>query len=156
MEKKSVSWGKLLKRVVLGIIGIALLAFVAIQLKPVQRDNPPVVSEPNWDSPETRALAERACFDCHSNETKWPWYAYVAPVSWTVARDVQYGRRVLNFSDWANVRGEGRSAGEMAEAIAGGYMPPSIYTRQHPEAILSSAERQALIDGLKATVSQSQ
>jgi hypothetical protein len=156
MEKKSVSWGKLLRRVVLGIIGIALLAFLAIQLVPVDRSNPPVVSEPNWDSPETRALAQRACFDCHSNETKWPWYSYVAPVSWTVARDVQAGRQVLNFSDWANVRGEARSAGEMAEAIGGGYMPPSIYTRQHPEAVLSAEERQALIDGLRATVGQSQ
>jgi hypothetical protein len=156
MENKSRPRGRLLKRILLGLVGIALVGFLAIQLVPVDRSNPPVVSEPNWDSPETRALAVRACFDCHSNETKWPWYSYVAPISWTVSRDVQYGRRVLNFSDWANVRGEGRSAGEMAEAISGGYMPPSIYTQRHPEAVLTSAERQALIDGLQATVSQSQ
>ena len=67
-------------RVVLIALGAAVVFFAAIQLVPVKRDNPPVVSEPNWDSPETRALAKRACFDCHSNETTWPWYTYVAPI----------------------------------------------------------------------------
>ena len=61
-----------------------LAAVVVMQLVPYGRDhsNPPVTAEPNWDSPETRALFKRACFDCHSNETVWPWYAYVAPFSW--------------------------------------------------------------------------
>ncbi|MRR33844.1 hypothetical protein EG829_03970, partial [bacterium] len=65
-------------------------AFIFIQAVPYGRnhDNPPVVREPNWDSPETRGLAKRVCFDCHSNETVWPWYTWVAPVSWLVYRDV--------------------------------------------------------------------
>jgi hypothetical protein len=89
-----------LGRVILGVLGAGIVFFAAIQLVPVKRDNPPVVSEPNWDSPQTRALAQRACFDCHSNETVWPWYAHVAPASWLAAHDVHEGRGILNFSDW--------------------------------------------------------
>jgi hypothetical protein len=142
-----------IKRVLLVVVGILVVGFAAIQLVPVDRTNPPVVSEPNWDSPQTRQLAERACFDCHSNETNWPWYSYVAPVSWTVARDVQVGRQVINFSDWEHVRGEGRSAGEMAEVIRGGWMPPENYLSTHPEARLTQAEQDALIQGFQATLS---
>jgi hypothetical protein len=144
---------KTIKRIVLVVGGILLVGFIAIQLVPVDRTNPPVLSEPNWDSPQTRELAQRACFDCHSNETVWPWYSYVAPVSWTVARDVQVGRQVINFSDWAHVRGEGRSAGEMAEVISGGWMPPAKYLQAHPDAQLTQAEKDALIQGLRATLS---
>ena len=79
-------FGKLALRVG-GFVVLVVVLFGLIQLVPVQRTNPPVVAEPPWDSPETRALAVRACFDCHSNETVWPWYAYVAPVSWLVAHD---------------------------------------------------------------------
>jgi|KBSSwiStaDraftv2_1062776.scaffolds.fasta_scaffold2015676_1 Haem-binding domain len=72
-----------------------------IQLVPVWlfQTNPPVVAEPAWDSPQTRALAQRACFDCHSNETQWPLYSRIAPVSWLITSDVIRGRR-LNFSTW--------------------------------------------------------
>ncbi|NVB82954.1 MAG: cytochrome C, partial [Kofleriaceae bacterium] len=68
--------------------------FGVMQLVPYgrARSNPPVASEPAWDSPRTRELAVRACFDCHSNETKWPWYARVAPMSWVLERDVEIGR----------------------------------------------------------------
>jgi len=141
-----------LGRILLVIVGLLVVGFVAIQLVPVQRTNPPVTSEPNWDSPETRALAERACFDCHSNETKWPWYSYVAPVSWLVAHYVEEGRQVLNFSEWDQVRGEGREPGEMSEVIASGWMPPASYVNRHPEARLTDAERQQLIDGLNASL----
>ena len=66
------------------IVVIALILFGAIQLVPYghNRSNPPVTGEPAWDSPQTRAYAKQACFDCHSNETIWPWYSYVAPASW--------------------------------------------------------------------------
>jgi len=131
-----------------GIFLIGLAGFIAIQLVPVSRANPPVVSEPNWDSPQTKALAERACFDCHSNETKWPAYSYVAPVSWLVAHDVNEGREKLNFSDWANNSEEGE---EMIEAIQKGEMPMPIYLPLHPEASLTAAEQQQLIAGIQAT-----
>src|SRR6478735_10619944 len=75
---------------------------VAIQFVPYghAHTNPPVRLEPAWDSPQTRELAARACFDCHSNLTKWPWYSNVAPVSWLIQRDVDGGRAALNFSEW--------------------------------------------------------
>lgn len=88
------------------IIGLVLVLFVGgfvlMQLVSYGRNhtNPPVVSEPTWDSPETRALAVRACYDCHSNETVWPWYTNVAPVSWLIQREVAEGREELNFSTW--------------------------------------------------------
>ena len=79
----------------LGLGALAVLAvLVAIQFVPYGRahDNPPPVQEPRWDSARTRALAEVACFTCHSNETRWPWYSHIAPASWLVQRDVEQGR----------------------------------------------------------------
>ncbi len=80
---------------------VLVLAFVAIQFVPYGGDhvNPPVGAEPIWDSPGTRTLAKQACFDCHSNETVWPAYSRVAPVSWLIQHDVAEGRAVLNFSE---------------------------------------------------------
>ncbi len=143
---------KTLVRIGLAVVGLLLLGFIAIQFVPVQRTNPPVTSEPNWDSPETRALAERACFDCHSNETVWPWYSYVAPVSWLVVHDVQEGRQVVNFSEWDKARGEAREPGEMAEVILSGWMPPASYIQRHPNARLTDAEKQQLSDGMRASL----
>src|SRR5690349_11025724 len=76
---------RFLKGVGLGLLAITGL-FLLIQAVPYGRahTNPPVVSEPHWDSPRTRELAKRACFDCHSNETRWPWYSHVAPMSWVL------------------------------------------------------------------------
>jgi len=141
-----------LKVAIVGVVVVGLLGFGAIQLVPVKRTNPPVIKEPNWDSPETRALAARACFDCHSNETKWPWYAYVAPVSWLVSKDTIKGRDELNFSEWTPQRRPDRITGE----IRSGKMPERKYLIMHPEAKLTDAEKQALIDGLTRTIAQSQ
>ena len=139
------------------IIGAAAVAvgFLAIQLVPYGRNhtNPPVRQEPKWDSPQTRALAARACFDCHSNLTKWPWYSNVAPMSWLVQRDVDAGRSQFNFSEWN--RPQDASSGDLADAIRGGSMPPWFYTIPHPSARLSSTEQQALIQGLTATLNAS-
>ena len=94
---------KILKVVVI-ILLVVIGLFLVIQFIPYGKDyiNPPVVSEPNWDNPQTRELAKKACFDCHSNETVWPWYSKIAPVSWLVYRDVVEGRQLMNFSDWGN------------------------------------------------------
>ncbi len=140
--KKIAKWG--------GILVIA--GFVVLQLVPYGRNhsNPPVQSEPNWDSPETRALAERACFDCHSNETKWPWYSNVAPISWLVQHDVEEGRQELNFSEWGT-NGEGEEGDEMAEAIWEGEMPMKVFLITHPEARLTDAELDQLAQGLLST-----
>src|SRR6185436_12929985 len=80
--------------------GIAVaLAFLALQLVPVERTNPPLKAPLQAPAP-VDAILRRACYDCHSNESRWPWYGYVAPVSWLVADDVKQGRKHLNFSDW--------------------------------------------------------
>jgi mono/diheme cytochrome c family protein len=128
----------------------ALLAgFLVIQLVPYGRnhDNPPVVAEPTWDSAQTRELAVRACFDCHSNETVWPWYSNVAPISWLVQRDVDEGREDLNYSEWNRPQ----EAGESAETVREGSMPPRSYLLTHPEARLTDAELATLAAGLAAT-----
>jgi cytochrome c551/c552 len=141
----------------LGVIVGAVVLFALIQLIPtgVSYTDPPVVAEPNWVSSQTRALAQRACFDCHSNETVWPWYSRVAPVSWLVAKDVNEGRQKQNFSDWdpaALSRGGKDPADEIIREIQNGSMPPWYYTLLHPTASLSAEEKQQLINGFKATV----
>jgi len=137
MKKKIIIW------VLIGLVVVGLL----IQLIPLpgRGNNPPVVSEPPWDSPQTRLLVKRACFDCHSNESRWPLYAYVAPVSWLIYNDVMEGRSRMNFSEW-NTRS--RDMGDIIEEIQSGGMPPAIYLPLHPEAQLTSAEKQQLITGL--------
>jgi hypothetical protein len=134
-------------------IALALLlgAAIVLQFIPYGRDhaNPPVTAEPNWDSPTTRELAQRACFDCHSHETVWPWYSSIAPISWWIQNHVDEGRQVLNFSTWDHPQHE---ADEAWEAVQEGEMPPTYYTLIHPEARLSAEETSALINGLRQSL----
>ena len=137
-------------RVVLWILVAGAAVLLLAQAVPYGRShtNPPTTVEPRWDSPQTRELAAGACFDCHSNLTKWPWYSNIAPVSWLIQRDVNGGRVALNFSEW-NKPQDG--AGDAAEAISSGSMPPWFYPIMHPKANLSKADQQRLIAGLAAT-----
>jgi len=139
-----------IRKLLLGTGLTLAAALVLAQLVPYGRDhtNPPVVAEPAWDHPATRTLAVRACFDCHSNQTKWPWYSHVAPMSWLVQNHVDEGRETLNFSAGPDGLGE---ADEAAEEVREGEMPPRSYILLHPEARLSTAERDALAAGLSAT-----
>ena len=134
----------------IGLAGLVVV-FLAMQAVPYgwDRPNPPVVQEPLWDSADTSALARRACFDCHSNETQWPAYARVAPVSWLVHHDVVEGRRKLNFSEWHRPQDE---ADEAAEAVREGEMPLRIYSVMHGHARLTPAERDRLAAGLARTL----
>jgi len=128
----------------------AVILFVVIQLVPYGRGhaNPAVIAEPAWDSPQTRELFFRACKDCHSHETDWPWYASIAPASWLLQYDVEEGRSHFNVSRW----GQGKQdADEAASMVRKGEMPPWFYLPAHPEAQLTDAEAQALIGGLVAT-----
>ncbi len=138
--KKIISW-----LVIVGVVG-----FILLQLVPFGRNhtNPPVVQEPAWSSPETRQMAKDHCFQCHSNETTWPWYSNIAPASWLIYNDVVEGRAKFNFSDWGNRPGE---LNEMVGAIEEGEMPPIQYWLFHPSSRLSAAQKQAFISGLKAT-----
>ena len=125
-----------MKKLIILSLGAIVIAFGIIQLIPFELNhtNPPVAQEPNWDTPQTRALAQRACFDCHSNETVWPWYSNIAPVSWLVQNDVIEGRQKLNFSNWSGQRIE---LDEISEVILGGYMPPASFASMHPQAKLT-------------------
>jgi mono/diheme cytochrome c family protein len=202
-----------------GLLGLWLLFSMPAWF---MQTNPPVIAEPEWDSPRTRELARRACYDCHSNETRWPLYSRIAPVAYTLASNVQEGREHLNFSEWGAAQGStlltteedddiaqvlltllavepstayangdededdeddedeeeereeeereeeereeeereeeegeeheaGELAEEMIEEMVEGSMPPSEYLSMHPEARLTSEEKQELIDGIRAT-----
>ena len=135
------------------LVGVLVGLFVLLQLlnflPPFSKSNPPVTNTVSWDSARTEQLMRDTCMDCHSNETVWPWYSYVAPVSLLVAHDVNDGREQLNISTGhrINVR-------EMVEVIEKGEMPPAVYLPTHPEARLSDSEKQELIAGIRATFGQ--
>ncbi len=140
-------------RALLVVALASVVVLAGLQLVPYGPvDLPSARAEPAWDSARTRELAVRACFDCHSNEVVWPWYAHVAPISWLVRRDVDRGRAELNFSAWGVRRQEGR---EVGEKVAEGEMPPSLYTVVQRKALLTAAERAELIAGLARTLGPS-
>jgi heme-binding protein len=134
--------------ITLGVLGVL---FGLMQAVPYGRthSNPKTVLEPAWDSPRTRELAVRACFDCHSNQTTWPWYADVAPMSWVVENDVDGARDTLNFSEWQRAY---PLAQESGPSVVRRDMPPYKYRMAHPLADLTEAETIELARGLNATV----
>jgi hypothetical protein len=117
----------------------------------VSRTNPPVTREVRWDSPQTHTLAQRACFDCHSNETVWPVYSRIAPVSFVLAQHVNEGRSRLNFSTWDQPNSNFE---EVQRNIENGQMPRWDYLLMHPDAKLTAAEKTQLLAGLQATFQQ--
>jgi len=130
----------------LRIAALAALAVgVAIQLVPIDRSNPPVESEISAP-PEVREILERACYDCHSHETVWPWYGYLAPASWLLAYDVGEGREHMNFSTWNRYtpKKQAKKLEEIPEEVDEGNMPPWFYLPLHPEARLDDADRETL------------
>ena len=128
----------------LGVLGVVVL--VAIQFAPVAETNPGAESD-ILTSPELKTVLRRACYDCHSNETIWPWYSRVAPVSWLIVRDVTKGRAELNFSAWSqyNTRRRARKLKEMREQIEKGKMPQWYYVAVHPDARLSPSDRELIL-----------
>lgn len=126
-----------------------LALFAAAQL--VQPETPAAAARkkpPAWENPQldrrVAGVLQRACADCHSNETKWPWYARISPASWLLADHVQRGRAQLNLSySWSIDENE---RGEIADAVSAGTMPPPSYVLLHPEAKLSDVERKLIWD----------
>jgi hypothetical protein len=135
-------------------VTLPVLAFAAIQLVPYGRSHqaPADGQIVAFDSPRTEELARRACFDCHSNQTKWPWYSSIAPMSWRVQSHVDEGRAALNFSalDTSTEKGA-EAAGESGKEIRKGKMPLQDYLLMHPEARLTAAEQAELARGLDVT-----
>ena len=120
--------------------------FVVIQFIPVNRDNPEVTGEIEVPT-DVMVILQRSCYDCHSNETIWPWYSYVAPASWLIARDVHKGREELNFSQWTSydTKQKNHKRKECGEEVEEGEMPLWFYTPLHPEAELLPEDVEALL-----------
>jgi hypothetical protein len=128
------------------LAALAVLLLAGMQLVRCEHTNPEVTADIQAPA-DVKAILRRACYDCHSNESVWPWYSQVAPVSWLVARDVRDGRKHLNFSDWGKksetVRGKKQA--EAGEEIRTGEMPMSIYVPLHPNAKLTDGDK-AILD----------
>jgi cytochrome c551/c552 len=138
----------MLKNMLIKVVKWVLVAAVLIQFIPYghTHTNPPATKEAPWNSPETSTLFHRACFNCHSNTTVWPWYSHVAPASWLVQNDVDGGRKHLNFTEWDRPQ---KHAEDIATEVRQGDMPPWFYLPMHAAAKLTDAEKVALIDGAK-------
>ena len=129
-----------------GAVALLAAVFVGAQFLPVSRTNPDVVSELTAP-PEVQDLLVRACFDCHSPQTVWPWYSRVAPVSWWVASHIRKGRADLNFSEWPVFVAEERDLylQDIEKQLLKGEMPPGYYKIAHPEARLTDDEIAVLL-----------
>jgi heme-binding protein len=128
-----------------GLLGFAT-AMLFAQLITVSRTNPASDGE-LAAPPAVTQIIRRACYDCHSNGTRWPWYSRVAPTSWIVAHHVTAGRRQLNFSEWGGYlpRTRRHKLQWMARAVRDEQMPPWSYRLIHPESRLSESDRAALV-----------
>jgi len=131
--------------------GIILIQFIPIWALVPRMDprNPPVQREIQWASPEADRLMRMVCYTCHSNETQYPVYAQIAPVSWIAAGNVNAGRAQLNFSEQSP---ETINAERLIALIESDAMPPPAYRPTHPEANLTEAQKAALIEGIRATL----
>lgn len=126
------------------------LIMIGIQFIPVsnEKTNPPITGEPTWNSPQTRSIFVKACADCHSNETSWPWYSNIAPASWIVSNDVRTGRKHFNVSEWDRSQ---RGGEKVIKEVQRGAMPIGLYLLMHPESNLQPDEKKKFLEGLRAT-----
>jgi len=122
-------------------IFLILIVIVGVQLVPVTRDNPPVTADFN-DPLDVKQILKKSCYDCHSNETVWPWYSHVAPSSWLVASDVHEARDHLCFSDWGQMSPDDQRAAKRAiwKQVSAGEMPPGEYLLMHSDATLTAPD----------------
>lgn len=145
--------GKKFKIVLLVLVGI----FLIIQVIPSNRPaNEPVAGVDFFQQyavPErVETIIRTSCFDCHSQEVSYPWYSYVAPVSWLVSRDVRFGRANLDFSRWHELdkKDKIKLAGEIGEEVEQGLMPMPIYLVMHSDATLSPEDQQLILEWSEA------
>ena len=126
------------------VVGLGL-GFIAIQFVPVNRANPPIEADFRARA-EVVSVLRRACYDCHSNQTVWPWYSRIAPVSWMIAHDVHEGRKALNFSTWDQLspKKQAEAVRDSWKEVAEGEMPTWFYLALHSEARLSAADQSVL------------
>ena len=132
------------KKLLLAFV-VLLVVFIGLQFVPVERTNPPVTGEIQAPD-DVMAVLRQSCYDCHSNETDWPLYAYIAPVSWKVADHVNHGRSDLNFSEWDSYSAseQQHAKKEIWEEVDGGKMPLPDYLKLHDEAELTDEDKATL------------
>jgi hypothetical protein len=134
-------------RGILKPIGIIAVVFLVVaQFVRTNRTNPPV--ETDVPAPgNVKAALRAACYDCHSNETTWPWYSHVAPVSWLLGYDVSEGREELNFSTWQryDAAKQQKKLKETVETLTDGEMPPWYYSIMHSTARLADKDREVIM-----------
>ncbi len=149
MPKDGTSPKRSWKKIVLWTIAGLVILFALIQLIPYGHDHtdPPVTNAFKWSAPQTEAIAVRACYDCHSNRTRYWWGVEIAPFSWLAAHDVSDARARVNFSEWNG----GLSTPELQHALNDN-MPPFYFTAIHPNAKLSAAEQATLVNGFQASL----
>ncbi len=146
------------RKIVISIVSILVIGFLLLQVIPVGRfrsvlqrnPNPSITATIEWNSAEAQNLVRKACYDCHSNETIYPWYSQVAPVSWLVTRDVNQGRAAMNFSEDAATEYDIKDL----EWHLYNDMPPWFYLIMHSEAKLTDEERDIVLAGFKATFTE--
>lgn len=136
-------------RLVRSVLIVFLLIFIGAQFVRPDRRNPPAPAAASLRSvapPPITAILDRACRDCHSNETRWPWYTTVSPTSWLVANHVHEGRENFNYSDWTAYPSDDQDKflGGMCDLARRGRMPPPSYLLIHRDARLSAADVTAL------------
>jgi hypothetical protein len=141
-----------MKKILKWIFATLVAGFALMQFTNPPRANPPVAAghdllATNPPPPQIAALLQAACYDCHSDETRWPWYSRIAPVSWLVANDVARGRERLNFSDWPRTlpKRAAKRLERISEEVDYQEMPPAKYTLMHPRARLTASQREQLI-----------
>jgi hypothetical protein len=146
-----------ISKILKGLLILLALLFVAAQFKRPPKTNPPVdesqtIQARTHMTPQVAAILDRSCRDCHSNQTRWPWYGNVAPVSWFVIDDVNEGRQALNLSEWGRYdqRRQEKKLLQICDEVTDGAMPLSVYTPMHPGSKLTPDDVKTLCDWTKA------
>ena len=143
---------KFLKRSLKWIIAVPVILFALLQLTNPSHVNPPVKTDfiaATQPPPEVAAMLRSACYDCHSDVTRWPWYSRIAPMSWQIAQDVNEGRQHINLSEWpADADLARKKIENMSDEVDDGSMPLAKYTLIHKDARLTEAQRTALTQWL--------
>ena len=124
---------------------VIIVILIGIQFVPVSKTNPPVTGEIKAPA-DVMEILRTSCYDCHSNEVKWPWYSNIAPGSWLVVYDVNEAREHINFSEWDSYSAEDRADDieEIWEEVEEGEMPLWYYLPLHPEAKLSDSQKEII------------
>ena len=144
-------------RVFKWVVMVVACLLVIAQFKRPAKTNPPIDSSLALEAhvqvdPKIAAILDRSCNDCHSNKTRWPWYANVAPASWFVIGHVDEARRDLNFSEWGKYSRDDQRGhlGQLCELVTEGWMPLSSYTPLHPNAKLSDEDQKLICEWASA------